>query len=42
MKKLVPDSFMKIKIDHIFGLTVLNAIQFVFVVCPSGRLPNIY
>ena len=32
-EKLVPDPFIKIKIEHISGSTTWNVIKFVFIVC---------
>ena len=38
VEKLILDLFLKIKMQHISGLTVWNFIQFVFIVCLSWRL----
>ena len=39
---IIPDPFLKLKIEHIFGSTILDQkfIQFPFNVCPSLGLPK--
>ena len=38
MEKLVPEPFIKTQIEHIYGSTVWNVVQFDFLLCPSGGL----
>ena len=40
LEKLVPNPFLKNKIEHNSGSTVLNFMKFVFIVCPSQGLPK--
>ena len=40
-EKLVPDSLIKIKTEHVSGSIVWNVIKFIFVVCLSGCYQNI-
>ena len=35
LEKLVPNPFLKNKIEHNSGSAVLNFMKFVFIVCPS-------
>ena len=40
VEKLVPDPFIKIKFEHISGLTVWNILKFAFIVRLSRNLPK--
>ena len=39
-KAIVPDSFIKIKFEHVSWSTVWNVLEFIFIVCPSQGLPK--
>ena len=42
VEKLVPDPFIKIKIELISGPIIWNVIKFVFIVCSSRKSTKIY